>query len=113
MTDSELLVIGELCQALLTSSQFSEVVAQFEQSIAADIISTKPDEAAKRERLYASLWGSRDLMSFMKLNADAAATIKEPKPPTDDTTEYATPSYAFDEQYDDEGFSVSQTEENE
>lgn len=105
-------MIGELCQSLLTSSQFAEVIAAHEQSIAADIISTKADEAPKRERLYASLWGARDLLSFMKLNADAAARIKSPTEPTDVTKEYAQPSYAFEEEYDAEGFSVTYPEEN-
>ena len=99
MTDAELLVTGELCNALLTSAQFATVVAQYEQSIAADIIATKQEDHQKREDLYSSLWGTRGLLEFMKLHVIAAARINEPKPPnTDATTDNAEPSY------DDEGF---------
>lgn len=110
MTDTEILLLGELSQALLVSSQFATIVAQYEQSIAADIIATAPGDSKKREELYSSLWGTRGLLEFMKLQANAAAAIKEPKPPEDVTKEYAETSYAFDEQYDDEGFSVTNQE---
>ena len=93
---------GELCQALLTSTQFATIVAQYEQSIAADIIATKQDDRQKREDLYSSLWGTRGLLEFMKLHANAAAAIKEPKPPTDVTTEYSTTQYAWDDEPRDE-----------
>jgi hypothetical protein len=108
LNDTEILVTGELCQALLSSAQFATIVAQYEQSIAADIIATKPDDQKKREELYNSLWGTRGLLVFMQLHANAAATIKEPKPETDITKEYTLPQYDFDEAYDNEGFSRDQ-----
>jgi hypothetical protein len=101
MTDAELLVTGELCQALLTSEQFATVVAQYEQSIAADIIATKQDDKQKREDLYSSLWGTRGLLSFMQLQANAAANIKSPIAPTQE----GVTDYHSEELYDDEGFS--------
>lgn len=109
MTDAEILATGELCAALLISHQFKDVVSQYEQTIASDIIATKQDEQKRREELYSSLWGTRGLLEFMVLQADAAAAIKAEKPPTDVTKEYATTEYAFDheEQYDAEGFSVT------
>lgn len=101
MTDAELLATGELCAALLISHQFGEVVAQYEQSIAADIIATTYDDQKKREELYSSLWGTRGLLEFMKLQADAAATIKYPDtPPTQDNST----TQLVEVTYDDEGF---------
>jgi hypothetical protein len=109
MTDGEILLTGELCQALLTSEGFKTVVAQYELTIAADILSTKADDKAKREELYFTLWGARGLREYMQLQADAASHIKAEKPPTDEgTTDYSTPSYV----YDDEGFEVRRAEEN-
>ena len=102
MTDAELLATGELCAALLVSAQFAEVVAQYEQSIAADIISTKQDEKQKREELYASLWGTRGLLEFMQLQASAAATIKSPTPPPSEDN--STTQALIEVTYDDEGF---------
>jgi hypothetical protein len=80
-------------------------MGQYELSIAADILATKAEDKAKREELYHSLWGARGLLSYMQLNVNAAHAIKTPRPPEDDsTTDYATPDYAFDAEYDDEGF---------
>lgn len=100
MTDAELLATGELCQALLSSAQFATVVAQYEQSIAADIIATKQDDKQKREDLYSSLWGTRGLLEFMTLQANAAALIKSPQNPEQE----GTTDYHVEEIYDDEGF---------
>jgi hypothetical protein len=104
MNDTEILATGELCEALLASEGFKTVMGQYELSIAADILATKAEDKGRREELYHSLWGARGLLSFMQLNANAAASIKAPKPPEDDTTEYATPDYDFNVEYDDEGF---------
>jgi hypothetical protein len=104
MTDSELLATGELCSALLISADFATVVAQYEQSIAADIIATKQDDRQKREDLYSSLWGTRGLLEFMQLQASAAATIKSPKNPDEDGS---VTDYHVEPLYDDEGFPVN------
>lgn len=99
MTDAELLATGELCAALLASSQFASVVAQYEQSIAADIIATAPADKQKREELYSSLWGTRGLLEFMQLTKDAAAQIKDPSLLKDNST-----TQPIEVTYDDEGF---------
>lgn len=111
MNDTEILATGELCAALLASDGFKTVMGQYELTIAADLLATAPHETKKREQLYASLWGTRGLLSYMKLNVDAAAMIKAPKPPEDDsTTDYAPPEYDFNVEYDDEGFPVHNNE---
>jgi hypothetical protein len=109
VNDTEILEAGALCEALLSSLQFKTIVAQYEQTIASDILATKPEDAKKREELYSSLWGTRGLLEFMLLNVNAAATIKAPKPPHDDsTTDYAPIEYDFD----DEGFSRADESED-
>lgn len=80
MNDNEILVTGELCEALLSSSKFIDIVGKYELTIAADFLATAPADKAKREELYASLWGARGLLEFMKLNANAAASIRNPNP---------------------------------
>lgn len=99
---------GELCEALLVSHQYSTIVAQYEMTIAADILSTAPADKAKREELYASLWGARGLLEYMKLNASAAASIRDnansPTDSTIDPVEVATDDYD-DQRADDEFYS--------
>jgi hypothetical protein len=101
VNDASILATGELCEALLASDRFAEVVAQYEQSIAADFLATKQDDTKKREELYASLWGARGLLEFMKLHANASVAIKQPKPPvtTEDFNDY---DYGVDEPRDEQ-----------
>jgi hypothetical protein len=76
------------------------IIAQYEQTIASDVLATHPHETKKREQLYATLWGARGLLEFMKLNAAAAANIKAEKAPTPE----GTTDYYVEPLYDDEGF---------
>ncbi len=91
MNDNEILATGELCEALLSSMQFLDVVGKYELSIAADFLATKQADKDKREELYASLWGARGLLEYMKLNAAAAHAIRNPEPPEDVTTDLYDP----------------------
>lgn len=112
MTDAELLATGGLCQALLVDQNFKTVITAFELSLAADMLATKADDGKKREQLYSSLWGARELLAFMQLNAEAAATIKADKPPPiEGTTDYHVEPLA-DSGYDDEGFPRANNNEN-
>lgn len=95
MNDNEILVTGELCEALLASNHFSIILAQYELTIAADLLATAPHEARKREGLYATLWGARGLLSYMKLNAEAASKIKSDFNKTPVTTD-ETASYEYE-----------------
>lgn len=105
MNDNEILATGELCEALLASSKFTTIVAQYELTIAADFLATAPADKSKREELYASLWGARGLLEYMKLNANAAAAIREPKPPTDSTTDPVAVEDFDDQRAEDEFYS--------
>jgi hypothetical protein len=102
MTDQEILVTGELCEALLASTHFTTILGQYELTIAADVLSTSPHEAKKREHLYATLWGARGLLEYMKLNAASAAQIKADynKPPV--TTDETALAYEPDELRDED-----------
>lgn len=104
MNDNEILATGTLCAALLVSSDFKTVIGWYEQSIAAAFLSTGSGDTAKREELYANLWGARDLLTFIETTAAAAKAITEPKPPS--TTE------PIDVDYDDEGFERADYEQN-
>jgi hypothetical protein len=111
MNDAEILFTGELCQSLLTSEGFKTVIQQHELSIAHDILTTKADDKSRREELYFTLWGARELLNFMQLKADAAAHIKAETPPTEEgSTDYATPALVL---YDDEGFEIGQRADEE
>ena len=72
MNDNDILATGTLCAALLVSSDFKQVVSWYEQSIAAAFLSTGSGDTAKREELYANLWGARDLLTFIETTAAAA-----------------------------------------
>jgi hypothetical protein len=87
LNDSDILATGGLCEALLASDKFRTVVAQYEMTIASDFLATKAEDKARREELYASLWGARGLLEFMELNARAATAIRQPQPPIDSTTD--------------------------
>lgn len=101
MNDTEILVTGELCAALLASSDFKTIIGQYELTIAADILATKAHEKSRREELYGTLWGARGLLEYMQLNANAAAKIKAP---TNPNPEEGVTDYHVEETYDDEGF---------
>ena len=100
ITDNEILVTGELCEALLASDKFTTIIAQYELTIAADILATAPQETKKRESLYATLWGARGLLEFMKVNMNAAQTIKNEHQQPHVTTEDA--AYEYDGEQRDE-----------
>lgn len=102
MNDQEILVKGELCLALLTSTHFTTILGEYELTIAADLLATAPHEAKKREHLYATLWGARGLLSYMKLNADAAAKLKADYNRTPVTTDETAYEYVEDEPRDEQ-----------
>jgi hypothetical protein len=69
--------------ALLSSSASLSVASSLSLSASSSGVSSE---------FYASLWGTRGLLEFMTLNANAAAAIKSPKnPDTEGTTDYTLP----------------------
>lgn len=51
--------LGEYSNTLLASDEFKNLNLLFEQQVAVDILSTTPDDTKGRERLYATLQGTR------------------------------------------------------
>jgi hypothetical protein len=59
MNDESVIVLGELSHSLLGDPRFTALHQLFEQQVATDMLTTKPDEKMKREGLYATLQGAR------------------------------------------------------
>jgi hypothetical protein len=53
------MAVGELANTLSRSPQFQTMITLFEQQVAHDLLTTKPDKADERERLYSQLQGQR------------------------------------------------------
>lgn len=70
-----MIALGELSDGLLRNPHFSALNKLFEQQVAADVLETKPDETAKRERHYATLQGSRAFMGFLQMFAQQYAEL--------------------------------------
>lgn len=78
MNDEVVLALGELATTLLRSPQFEALNNLFEQQVAHDLLTTKPEEKARREGLYATLQGSRAFMSHLQIFAEDFARLNSP-----------------------------------
>ena len=63
---------------LLASDEFKHLNALFEQQVAVDVLGTKPDQTAERERQYAILQGSRAFITHVEGFAQAYAISQTP-----------------------------------
>lgn len=69
--DEEIVIaLGEFSLNLLRDPKFKVLNDLFEQQVAADVLSTKPEEKQKREYLYATLQGGRAFMGQLQLFAE-------------------------------------------
>lgn len=59
MTPELIQQLGAFSHALLATDEFKQLNLLFEQQVAVDVLSTTPADTAGRERLYATLQGSR------------------------------------------------------
>lgn len=96
MNDDEIIALGELSKALLVSEHFHTIIEHYKQSLACDILTTKPADKDKREEIYASLAGVNGLLGYMQLNAAAADKIQNPTPVTTDADLRDTDEEDFD-----------------
>lgn len=71
MTPELIQRLGEFSNALLASDEFKQLNLLFEQQVAVDMLNTKPDDAKERERIYATLQGSRGFTTHISLFAEA------------------------------------------
>lgn len=90
MNDHDIRKLGELSQALLVSPEFKMLTDLFEQQVAVDVLSTKPNEPEKREQLYATLQGMRAFSVHMAGFAEAFERINTIKV-AEDTQDHDDP----------------------
>jgi hypothetical protein len=75
MDDREIYEIGVFCEGFLTDSRFPLLTAEFEYKTVQQILATKPEETAERERLYALIQGTKDLFGFMAQAMEAKRSM--------------------------------------
>lgn len=63
---------------LLASDEFKHLNVLFEQQIAVDVLNTKPTDAEERERIYATLQGSRGFIAHVEGFANDFAIMTTP-----------------------------------
>lgn len=84
MTDDQIVELGVFCQSTLVHDHFNEVWRLFEQQTTANFLSTKPEQAAEREAIYAKLNGARELLGFMHSIVLRAEELTAAAQPTTD-----------------------------
>jgi hypothetical protein len=71
------IAVGELSSNLLRSRQFQMIQDLFEQQVAHDVLTTKPDQASERERLYTQLQGMRAFVHHVAVLAEQYGAMTE------------------------------------
>lgn len=78
MSNEDIVIaVGELCGSLTRSPQFQLVQNLFEQQVAHDVLTTKPDQTIERERLYAQLQGARAFYHHIAVLAEQFRAMTE------------------------------------
>lgn len=75
--DDIVMAVGELSDSLTRSSQFELIKNLFEQQVAHDVLTTKPDQTTERERLYAHLQGARAFYHHIAALAEQYRSMTE------------------------------------
>lgn len=65
MNEETVIVLGELANSLLSDPRFEALHQLFEQQIAHDLLTTKPEEKMKREAYYTTLQGARAFLDHL------------------------------------------------
>jgi len=81
LTDDQTIELGRFCEALKLHPQFNVLIKQFELQIVHGICATEPHEQKKREGIYASFCGVRDLLAHMDTVAMQAVKLTTPEAP--------------------------------
>lgn len=71
---------------MLSSETFKALTAMYQQQCAADILGTKPEDAAGRERTYAAFSGFNDFIALAQKFAEAHEKLTT-TPTVSDTTD--------------------------
>lgn len=86
LSEDEIIELGNFCEALRLHPQWNALIKTFELQIVDHMMSTEPHESKKREGVYASCLGVRDLISHMKVFVETKQKIldqQQPKPSED------------------------------
>lgn len=71
------MAVGELADSLLRSTQFKLIQDLFDQQVAHDVLTTKPDQATERERLYSQLQGKLAFIHHIAVFAEQYRAMTE------------------------------------
>jgi hypothetical protein len=77
MHDYEKVMLGEYCEDLLNQENFVTLVKLCEQQIAQHFLTTKPEEKAKREGIYATYQGLAEFLGLMTAFVEAKNAINK------------------------------------
>lgn len=64
-TDNEIIALGHYVEDLFRQDHFSTLCEEFERQSVEAMLQTLPHETKKREALYASVQGKRELINLM------------------------------------------------
>jgi hypothetical protein len=83
MNATSITELGTFCEWLKGQSLFQSLTAVFEHQIVDAILATEPHEAKKRESLYATHAGLRDLLGLMDQFIAEKDKLLNPEPSTE------------------------------
>lgn len=86
LTEDQIVSLGHFCEYLREQPLWNQLLKTFELQIVSHMMSTEPHEAKKREGIYASCLGVRDLQAHM--NAFVEEKKKLTEQPTTAPSEY-------------------------
>jgi hypothetical protein len=69
------MTLGGFCKELLGDERFKALIQLFGQQMAADMLSTSPHEAKKREGIHAAYSGFTEFTNLMSKFAEAAEAL--------------------------------------
>lgn len=72
-----MMAVGEIANSLSRSPQFKIIQDLFEQQVAHDVLTTKPEQGQDRERLYSQLQGARAFAHHIASLAEQYRTMTE------------------------------------
>lgn len=84
LSEEAIITLGECCEQVLAHPVFPQLWQVFEAKAALHMLSTKPEEAAERERVYAQLVGAREFKTFITELAQTKAELIDDNQPKDD-----------------------------
>jgi hypothetical protein len=75
LNDDTVMTLGGFCKELLGDERFKALIQLLGQQLAADMLTTAPHEAKKREGIYAAYSGFTEFTDLMSKFAEAAETL--------------------------------------